>query len=251
MKPIPHYLAAFTLTFFVSAATAAQAGEYTSKVRTTDVLELFTSEGCSSCPPADRWFTTLKDKSDVFDDFIPLAFHVDYWNYLGWNDRFASSDYSDRQRRHVAAGNVRQSYTPGVVLNGEEWRGHLRGVRQWDAAGKRAGILKAVLGDDNKLAVNFSPASADYFSQQELTLNVAYLGMGLETAVKRGENAGRTLRHDFVVLHHHQERVDAQAQKWRLQLGTAPDEGQQQTAIAVWLSEPDTQKIIQATGGYL
>ena len=177
MKPITRHLA--TLAFTLALSTAAQAGEYTSGVRTTDVLELYTSEGCSSCPPADRWFTTLKDKSAVFEDFIPLAFHVDYWNYLGWDDRFASSDYSNRQRKHVAVGNVRQSYTPGVVLNGDEWRGHLQGVRQWEASEQRAGILKAVLGEDNKLAVNFSPASADYFKHDELVLNVAYLGMGL------------------------------------------------------------------------
>ena len=249
MKKITQQLTTLSVTLAMSLA--AQAGEYTSNVRATDVLELYTSEGCSSCPPADRWFSTLKDKPTVFKDFIPLAFHVDYWNYLGWDDRFASGDYSNRQRQHVTVGNVRQSYTPGVVLNGDEWRGHLRGVRQWEASEKRAGILQAVLGQENRLAVNFSPASADYFKHDNLVLNVAYLGMGLETAVERGENEGRVLQHDFVVLHHEQQTVKAQPQKWRLQVADAPEAGQEQTAIVVWLSEPETQKIVQATGGYL
>ncbi len=249
MKPITQHLAALAFTLTLSAA--AQAGEYTSSVRTTDVLELYTSEGCHSCPPAEKWFSTLKDKREVFKDFIPLAFHVDYWDYLGWEDRFASADYSNRQRKHVAVGNVRQSYTPGVVLNGAEWRGHLRGVREWEAAHQRAGVLKAVLGAENRLAVNFSPASGDYFQRDQLVLNVAYLGMGVETDVQRGENAGRLLKNDFVVLQHEQHTVDAQPQKWRLQVKGVPQMGQKQTAVAVWLSDPETQKIVQAAGGYL
>lgn len=251
MKLIAPYLTAALCAVTLALSTATQAGEYTSSIRTTDVLELYTSEGCSSCPPADRWLSSLKQQPEAFKDFIPMAFHVDYWNYLGWDDRFASSDYSNRQRQHVAAGNVRQSYTPGVVLNGVEWRGHLRGVRQWEASEQRAGILKAVLGEGNKLAVNFSPASADYFKHDELVLNVAYLGMGLETAIERGENGGRTLQHDFVVLQHEQHTVKAQPQKWRLKVKGMPQMGQQKTAVAVWLSEPETQKIVQATGGYL
>lgn len=249
MKPIAQHLA--TLAFILTLSAVAQAGEYTSSVRSTDVIELYTSEGCSSCPPADRWVSSLKGQPEAFKDFIPMAFHVDYWDYLGWDDRFASSDYSSRQRQHVAVGNVRQSYTPGVVLNSAEWRGHLRGVRQWEPSQQRVGILKAVLGEGNRLAVNFSPASADYFQHDELVLNVAYLGMGLETAVARGENGGRTLQHDFVVLQHEKHTVKAQPQKWRLQVKGAPQMGQQQTAVAVWLSEPKTQKIVQAAGGYL
>ncbi|MEP0543428.1 MAG: DUF1223 domain-containing protein, partial [Marinobacter sp.] len=62
----------------------------------TDVIELFTSEGCSSCPPADAFLSSLKNRDGVFRTFIPMAFHVDYWNYIGWKDRFASSEYSQR-----------------------------------------------------------------------------------------------------------------------------------------------------------
>lgn len=250
MKPLITGLLA-TLTLTSTLSSMAQAGEFISGVRTTDMLELYTSEGCSSCPPADRWFTSLKSDSGVFEQFIPLAFHVDYWNYLGWDDRFASSEYSNRQRKHVAAGNVRQSYTPQVVLNSKEWRGHLRGAHGWSSENKRAGVLKAVLNDENKLFVNFSPASGDYFAKDQLVLNMAYLGMGLKTEVERGENEGRELHHDFVVLQHTRQTVDAKPQKWHIDAPAVPEAGQEQTALVVWLSDPVTQKFVQAVGGYL
>ena len=127
----------------------------------------------------------------------------------------------------------------------------IRDSRNWASGEKRSGILKAVLGAENRLAVNFSPASGDYFKHDELVLNVAYLGMGVETDVKRGENAGRLLKNDFVVMQHEQHKVDAEPQKWRLQVKDVPQMGQKQTAVAIWLSDPETQKIVQAAGGYL
>lgn len=228
----------------------SQAAEFTSGSRSTDVLELYTSEGCSSCPPADRWFTSLKDDPGVFKQFVPLAFHVDYWNYLGWDDRFATPQYTERQRQHVRAGNVSQSYTPQVVLNGEEWRGHLRGNTSWQPGNDRVGVLTAEL-TDNRLQVSFSPASGDFFAKKEWVLNSAYLGMGLKTAVEDGENKGRELHHDFVVLQQQQQTIAAAAQYWLLNLPTPPAAGQQQTALVVWLADPDTQQVLQAVGGYL
>lgn len=231
--------------------TTIHAKEFISDVRATDTLELYTSEGCSSCPPADRWYTGLKQNEGVFKQFIPMAFHVDYWNYIGWEDRFSTRAYTQRQTNHVRAGNTTQNYTPQVVLNGEEWRGHLRGVRDWEATNQKAGVLKAVLKDNNRLLVNFAPASAKYFENKQWVLNIAYLGMGLKTDVKRGENAGRELRHDFVVLQHQQQTVDAQAQKWQTTVPAAPAAGQEQTALVVWLSDPVSQQSLQAVGGYL
>lgn len=94
-------------------AGTVSAKEFSSGVQATDVLELYTSEGCSSCPRADRWLSSLVDKQGVFKDFVPMAFHVDYWDYIGWKDRFANAEFSQRQRRHVVNGNtIHRSSSP-------------------------------------------------------------------------------------------------------------------------------------------
>ena len=87
-----------------------------------DLIELYTSEGCSSCPPADRWVSSLQDEPGLWRDFIPLAFHVDYWDYIGWVDRFASPAFTARQYRYAAQQSMRTVYTPGFFNNGKEWR---------------------------------------------------------------------------------------------------------------------------------
>src|SRR5437773_2365288 len=89
----------------------------------TPLLELFTSEGCSSCPPAEAWFSKLKDSPKLWKDFIPVAFHVDYWDHLGWKDPFSSKTFSERQGKYAAAWQNESIYTPGFVWNGTEWRG--------------------------------------------------------------------------------------------------------------------------------
>ena len=86
------------------------------------LVELFTSEGCSSCPPADRWMSQLKDDKRLWKQVVPVAFHVDYWDYIGWPDRFATPEYSERQKNHRRLGNVYSVYTPGFLVNGREWQ---------------------------------------------------------------------------------------------------------------------------------
>jgi hypothetical protein len=80
-----------------------------------------------SCPPADEWLGRQKEATELWQRLIPLAFHVDYWDYLGWWDRFASAEFSQRQRDYRHSGGLGSVYTPGVVVNGQEWRGWYRG----------------------------------------------------------------------------------------------------------------------------
>ncbi|MBW4933184.1 DUF1223 domain-containing protein [Marinobacter sp. F4206] len=207
----------------------------------TDVIELFTSEGCSSCPPADRWLSSLKEDPDLFTGFIPVAFHVDYWDYIGWKDQFAKPEYSKRQRAYVREGRVSQSYTPGLVVNSSEWRGWFRGLRRWNSEKTEPGTLTARLDEKRDLQVQFDGANAG-------NLTVALLGMGLTTEVRAGENRGRKLTHDFVVLSMH---TASGANHWALELPNIPDAGQAQTAMAIWVTPEDSMKIIQATGGFL
>ena len=88
----------------------------------TTFVELYTSQGCSSCPPADRWYSSLLQHPGLWQQVIPVAFHVDYWNYLGWEDRFARNAWSQRQQLHRNQGNSRAVYTPAIMAAGKEWR---------------------------------------------------------------------------------------------------------------------------------
>ncbi len=93
-----------------------------SDVTQSNLIELYTSEGCSSCPPADRWLSTLKEHPALWQRLVPIAFHVDYWDYIGWKDRFSQSEFSARQRQYVKENALPTVYTPGIMSNGKEWR---------------------------------------------------------------------------------------------------------------------------------
>ena len=250
-------LGASTLLGFALFVSPLSAREFVSQTNATEVIELYTSEGCSSCPPADRWLNSLKNKPETFKSLIPMAFHVDYWDYIGWKDRFAKPVYSLRQRQYVATGSVSQSYTPQMVTNSAEWRGFISGQREWVPNDKNVGVLRAAVQDNTgNLTVRFAPYKRNWNTGSDkkhnnYVLNVAILGMGLSSRVTAGENHDRTLNHDFVVLKHQKLTVAANPAQWQVKMPATPNTGQTRSAMAVWLSEPDSQKIIQATGGYL
>src|SRR5260370_30783575 len=111
-----------SLMLGVLASVTARADPivFESPERQTVLLELFTSEGCSSCPPAESWLSQLKQKPGLWSDFVPVAFHFDYWDYLGWRDRWASQQFSDRQRGYASSCSNHSVYTPRFVLHGNE-----------------------------------------------------------------------------------------------------------------------------------
>jgi hypothetical protein len=212
------------------------------------VLELYTSEGCSSCPPADRWISELKQDQRLWKQLIPIAFHVDYWDYIGWPDRFASQVYSDRQRRYAQSKGLSTVYTPGFLLNGKEWRSFF-GLRLLSLDNsKNAGNLTVKVEQQNVHAT-YKPAGQKINTP---VLNIVLLGFDLITKVESGENRGKQLKHDFTVLGYSTVPMSTEADMYSVttQLpGTsihAP-----QTAIATWISEQGDQTPIQATGGWL
>ncbi|HEV2855891.1 MAG TPA: DUF1223 domain-containing protein [Thermoanaerobaculia bacterium] len=172
------------------------------------IVELFTSQGCSSCPPADRLLSKLAGDPRYQGKVIPLSFHVDYWNYIGWTDPYSSSRWSDRQR--VYAGKVFRSnriYTPQVVVNG---RSECVGNSEGQVAERIAGALAAEPAGrvslavdpptpDGHLKVKLGAKLARAAGSANLDLWVAVYESGLSTEVKSGENASRTLRNDRVV----------------------------------------------------
>lgn len=168
------------------------------------VVELFTSEGCSSCPPADALLGDLvraarKDGRRVF----ALSFHVDYWNRLGWTDPFSNAAYTRRQNAYAEALRAEQVYTPQTIVNGEaEFVGSdaartraavAAALKQRSTAGVTLRLDKAESAD--ALAVAYAVAPVP----KGAVLHVAAVERGLSSAVKRGENSGRTLRHENVV----------------------------------------------------
>lgn len=169
------------------------------------VAELFTSQGCSSCPPADRLLRALAERAPAGVQVIPLAFHVDYWDRLGWPDPFARPSWTARQRDYgVALGNGSRIYTPQLVLDG---RGDCVGsdpdavARELARAAERAPEvdLAATLldrGDTLTVEVVATPRRALH---GPLRLLAAVFDNGHVTAVGRGENARRSLHNDFVV----------------------------------------------------
>ncbi|OUR71597.1 hypothetical protein A9Q78_09365 [Methylophaga sp. 41_12_T18] len=252
--PAKFRLSTFILLFVIMCLQPALAKDYSSQNSATHVIELYTSEGCSSCPPADQWLSQLKSKPGLFTKFIPMAFHVDYWNQLGWTDRFSNKANSQRQYQHQQQGHISQVYTPGVMLNNKEWRGWYSNRQDWSKAQEKVGILKVNHNTDtNQLNISYTADSK--IIEPSMQLNIAILGIGLSNEIKDGENRGQVLKHDFVVLNHQQQTVSMKSelnqQNWQLELPTIPTSGQQQSALVVWLSIIDSQAIIQATGGYL
>jgi hypothetical protein len=235
----------------------AEAVTFKSPLQQATLLELYTSEGCSSCPPADRWLSRLLDDQRLWQQLVPVAFHVDYWNYLGWEDRFSQPAFSQRQRNLARKGNVRSVYTPGLVKAGKEWRSWYFSRHLGDLWGEDVGVLKvsvdALPSSPNGQAIiqaRFDPA---YKLSSPLTLNVALLGFSLETPVRAGENEGKVLRHDFVVLKLLTQEADKEGKGYAWQLALPP-QGANLSAyggLAAWITKVGEFTPIQATGGRL
>lgn len=225
----------------VNSAMAANELIFNSGNKQVQLIELFTSQGCSSCPPADKWINRYTADPQLWKSIVPVAFHVDYWDYLGWRDKYAASSYSERQRRYRTQGKVRSVYTPGFVIDGGEWRGWFSG-NNLPPVVSIASELRARI-DQNGLMVSY-PAG-----KQKLVLNVAILGFGIETPVKAGENDGKKLRHDFVVLAHN-SHISSNGD-WSVELPAIRVREAKRFALALWVSTPDGQVPLQATGGWL
>jgi hypothetical protein len=163
------------------------------------LVELFTSEGCSSCPPADRALKFLAEQQPVNNaQIIPLAFHVDYWDHLGWKDRFSSHEYTRRQESYVERFGLESSYTPEMVVDGEaEFIGSDTGRAAkviTDAAAKQKGsVLAELTGDLINVSISALP------DHHPATVFLAVTEGGLTSDVKAGENAGQTLNQASVV----------------------------------------------------
>jgi hypothetical protein len=167
------------------------------------VIELYTSEGCSSCPPADRWLSGL-GQAAASGRVVPLGFHVNYWDYIGWKDAFASDRATERQRAMATVAGARFVYTPQVVVSGRdlpEWRSSAQAtidaIQRKPAKAMIELALNVDAGRGIEVASTTSPAHG--VKAEGLVVVVAATQSGLGSRVTAGENSGERLAHDFVV----------------------------------------------------
>ncbi len=158
------------------------------------VIELYTSEGCSSCPPADKWASGLKGKGAVVQ-----AFHVGYWDYIGWVDRFAAPAHTNRQREIASRNSLRSIYTPQAVLNGRDWPNwHGSRVPQAGNEPARVQIALRQIGPD-QFEASVAPTAAAQAAPINWSAYWSLTEHGHQSKVQAGENSGELLKHDFVV----------------------------------------------------
>lgn len=213
---------------------------------TAALVELYTSEGCSSCPPADKWLSALVDPR-----VVPLALHVDYWDYLGWRDRFADARFSTRQREVVGRGGGRVVYTPQVLLDGRDFRAWRDG-----AAFAHALAATAAKPARARLALAAERTSAGWSIRLDGQVAArkgrahAYLAVyenGLASEVRAGENAGARLRHGHVVREWAGPiAAGADGRIAFSRMLSRPEIDFTRAGIAAFVEDPDSGEILQA-----
>ncbi len=205
------------------------------------LLEVYTSEGCSSCPPAEAWVGALKADGRLWKEVVPVVFHVDYWDDLGWKDRFARREYTSRQRAYSSVWGTSSVYTPGFVLDGEEWKGWFNGSPLPGAGDRPAGTLEVKI-DGQTAAITFSENSGP----KEIEAHLVPLAMDVSSEVLGGENRGRKLAHSFVAL----DLVSRKLKNGEFTV-EIPFDYPAAKAVAVWVTSVGSVTPVQAAGGYL
>jgi hypothetical protein len=216
------------------------------------LLELYTSEGCSSCPPADRWLSTFADRAPAPGSVVPIAFHVAYWDYLGWKDAYASSVYTERQKRFASASGARYVYTPQVVLAGRdfpEWRSAgLKTLR--DAGPRPARVRLEIESARGGTSARVIATALGREPGKDWVLFVAATQDGLMTRVKAGENRGETLRHDFVVRDFRALRgwsaSSGRALEANVTFSAAPDWRLENMRVVAFVQDEKSGEVLQA-----
>ncbi|KAJ3414608.1 hypothetical protein HDV05_006249, partial [Chytridiales sp. JEL 0842] len=166
------------------------------------LLELFTSEGCSSCPPSERYLNSLRSSNELWKSIVPVSFHVDYWNYLGWDDSLSSREWTVRQRAYAGSWGSGRVYTPCFVRDGLEFgsRASTGGVLQGRQVHSEGELVVRFLRQGQEgleFEVEWTPAQP---VRGQWVFHLALLGNGIQHRIGSGENRGEVLEHEFAVL---------------------------------------------------
>ncbi len=220
---------------------------FNSGTEQVNLLELYTSQSCSSCPSAERWLGELVEHKLLWKKVVPVAYHVTYWNHLSWKDKFSKVQFSKRQRKfsQVTGSGV---YTPQVILNGKDfrsWRGI--GTNYVVTSRKKVGNLSANLDESKKKwTLTYNSMHKDIGS---VKCQFAVLESGHSTVVSSGENRGKTLQENFVIT----ELLSASAKKsgnnFQCEFKNLKPSKFQNKTLAFWVLDSKTFEVFQATGG--
>lgn len=226
------------------AAQQVKSGEFKSSV-----VELYTSEGCSSCPPADSFLSRL-GKTEESAQIVPMAFHVDYWDYIGWEDPYADAKFTGRQRKVAKRNNQASIYTPEFVVDGVEARGSrqiadrlLETQRSPAEADLTLNISDIV---DGKLTATVSLDRLGYQGDEQPVLYLALLESSLHSRINAGENRGKTLEHDYVVRYLSAPQSTTQGQQHPFELELDPQWARESLAVSVVVRLRDSGATLQA-----
>lgn len=188
-------------------AVEARTAHVKSPAHRVAMLELYTSQGCSSCPPAEKWLSAMQEAGVAKDQLIPLAFHVTYWDYIGWKDNFASPRHDERQRKIAQHNEQKTVYTPQLVLSGDDYRNHNRFFEDVAAHVMKpssvdleltatADAVTDAISTDVKIEVRTDVSRSRL---KDITIYLAVYENNLQSTVDGGENDGEELHHDYVV----------------------------------------------------
>jgi hypothetical protein len=233
------------------ASMASQAGQCVAESGpgTAALVELYTSEGCSSCPPADRWLATLSRLAP--GKVVPLALHVDYWDYIGWKDPYGKREFSLRQRKLSQLQRMAFVYTPQVVLQGRDFRGwggkaFDEAVARINAQPARARLRLAVL-DAARDALEVEASAELLGKAADPALYLAVFQSRLESRVAAGENRGRILTHDYVVLEWQGPLpLPAANRVERRRMALLPGAGPANSGVAAFVQDRASGEVLQA-----
>lgn len=213
------------------------------------LLELYTSEGCSSCPPADQWLSQLDTQSI---QVTPLAFHVDYWNYIGWQDRFSKAQYSDRQRKLAKVNGSTFVYTPQFVFNGRDFKGgnsqrlRMAANSTHQQPAKVQLELKTIPQANGDIQLSAIASALNLSTAKRAEFYIALFENKLISKINAGENNGRELHHDYVV-HQLLGGFSMQSQRPWQQSIRLPSAWQQRDAGAVMFVQDEvTGEVLQS-----
>lgn len=224
----------------VSFTSTGIAQTFKSGDQKVQLVELYSSQGCSSCPPAQRWLNAFTESPELWKRVVPVVFHVDYWDYLGWKDPYSSANFSARQRQFKQQGLARSVYTPGFFVDGKEWTGFFK---RSELPQRSIGAPELIVDlDDSALTASYAGADS-----KMLSLHVALLGMNLKTYVPAGENKHRTLKENFIVLTHHS--FDSINGTWQAEINLPTDAPN--LALAAWVTRKGSLTPLQSVGGII
>ena len=221
---------------------------------TTALVELYTSEGCDTCPPADHWLSSLFSRGFRPDQVVPLSLHVDYWDYIGWKDPFGKSEFSARQRKLAAMRRPIIVYTPQVLLQGQDFRRWASDdftdeVARINARAARARIALTIRAiEPHAIRAELSAMLFDPAARKNAAVYFAAYENRLANEVSAGENKGKRLEHDFVVREWIGPLAFGESLKLedRRALPLLPGANTRNLGVAAFVQDRSTSEVLQA-----